>query len=353
MQWNRLQLNLPIVPINDLGFRNNDMIAATAGRSFWILDDISALQQLSASGSELALVKPRDTHIFSGGSRDKFTPGLGQNPKSGVILDYFLPQKSDSALVKLEIFAGEKLLRTYTNKTPKDFKSWPGGPSKPEVLPAAKGLNRFTWDFRRESLPAVDGVFVYGDYNGTRVGPGSYTAKLSVDGVSVSQEFKLMPRPGIQVSETAYAEQQKVLEQIEGAIRDMHKAVNQMRSVQRQLNSHSKLLAQNEAAKPLLEKGKSILETLKNWEEKLIQPKQKTFQDVINFNNQLNAELMYLKSYVDAPLPELTQGAKQRLEDLMGEWNQFAKLRDQVIDEDMKAYNALYRELEIPAIIME
>lgn len=353
MQWNRLQLNLPVVPINDIGFRNNDMIAATAGRAFWILDDISSLQQLSASGNQVTLVKPRDTYIFSGGSIDKFTPGLGQNPKSGVILDYYLPQKSDSSLVKLELYDGEKLLRTYTNKAPKDFKSWPGGPSKPEVLPTAKGLNRFTWDFRRESLPAVNGVFVYGDYNGTRVGPGTYIAKLSVDEVSVSQEFNLIPKPGLQVSKTTYAEQQEALEQIEGAIRDMHKAVNQMRSVQNQLNSHSKLLAHNEAAEPLMEKGKSILEKLKNWEEQLIQPKQKTFQDVINFNNQLNAELMYLKSYVDAPLPELTQGAKQRLEDLMGQWDQFAKLRDKVINEEMMAYNALYRELEIPAIIME
>jgi photosystem II stability/assembly factor-like uncharacterized protein len=353
LNWNALQLNLPVVPINDLGFRNNDLIAATAGRAFWILDDLSALQQLSASNQGVALVKPRDTYLFSGGHVSKFTPGLGQNPKSGVILDYYLPTKADSTEITLEIYQGDKRIRSFSNQAPKDFKSWPGGPSKPEVISSDCGLNRFTWDFRRENLPAVNGVFVYGDYNGTRVGPGDYLAKLTVDNISISQKFTIMPRPDLEISETAFAEQQAAAEKIEAAIHDMHLAVSQMRKVRDQISSYAALLKAKENATTLIEKGKSIMERIKAWEEELIQPRQKTFQDVINFNNQLNAEFMYLKSFVDTPLPQLTEGAKTRLEDLLQIWGKFASERDALLNEELPAYNKLYRDLEIPALITD
>ena len=352
-RWERFQLNLPVVPINDLGFRNNDLIAATAGRSFWILDDLSSLQQLAGREKGFSLVRPRDTYLFSGGYVDKFEPGLGQNPKSGVMLDYYLEKDADSAQMKLEIVQGDQVLRTYTNQAPKDFKSWPGGPSKPEVLSSKKGLKRFVWDFRRESLPAVNGVFVYGNYDGSRVGPGTYTVRLTLDSTEVRQEVRVLARPGLQATPAQFAEQQQALVQIEGAIRDMHQAVNQLRSVREQLKGYKGLLKEQEKANPLLEKGDALLERIKAWEERLIQPDQKTFQDVINFNNRLNAELMYLKSYVDAPLPELTRGARERLGDLLEEWASLAGERDAIVNEEMQGYNQLYRELGLPALIME
>ena len=351
--WERFQLNLPVVPINDLGFRNNDLIAATAGRSFWILDDLSPLQQVAGMEKGFSLVRPRDTYLFSGGHVEKFEPGLGQNPKSGVVLDYYLAQDADSAQMKLEILKGDQIIRTYTNQAPKEFKSWPGGPSKPQVLPAKKGLNRFYWDFRRESLPAVNGVFVYGDYNGARVGPGTYTARLTLDSQVASQEFRVVARPGLQATSEQFAEQQQALDQIEGAIRDMHEGVNQLRSVRDQLKGYAALLKDQEKAKPLLDKGDALLKRIKEWEEKLIQPDQKTFQDVINFNNRLNAELMYLKSYVDAPLPALTQGARERLADLLGQWAAMARERDALVGDEMQAYNQLYRDLGLPALILD
>ncbi len=99
--------------------------------------------------------------------------------------------------------------------------------------------------------------------------------------------------------------------------------------------------------------GDELLERITAWEEELIQPKQKTFQDVINYNNQLNAELMYLKSYIDTAYPALTQGARQRLEDLMAEWSALSGERDAIVGDGMDAYNRLYRELGLPALIMD
>ena len=143
--WQEFQLNLPVVPINDLIFQNNDLAAATAGRSFWILDDLAAIQNSPAPKAPVAIFKPQDTYLLFGGSSDKPVPGLGQNPKEGVTFDYYLDKEADSLNLELEVIHNGKLIRSITNKQPKEFKTWPGGPSKPQVLPSKKGFNRFTW----------------------------------------------------------------------------------------------------------------------------------------------------------------------------------------------------------------
>jgi len=113
------------------------------------------------------------------------------------------------------------------------------------------------------------------------------------------------------------------------------------------------LLKKNDIAKDVLEKGKLLIERIDTWEQNLIQPKQKTFQDVINFNNQLNAEFMELKSYVDAAEPKVTQGAKERLIDLMADWKTYETERDAIVDEEMQAYNKMFKALDLPALILD
>ena len=350
--WQPFQLNLPVVPINDLTIRQNDLVAATAGRSFWILDDLSALQQKPGDQDGIFLASPRDTYLFTGGSSGDGAPGVGQNPKSGVIIDYYLKEASDSVPLTLEILDGDQVIRTYSSDPPKDFKTWPGGPPKPEVLPAREGFNRFYWDFRRDALPAVENVFVFGDYRGSRVSPGQYTVRLSRDSIRASRTVTVLPHPKIEAGPQSYQEQQQALEAIDGAITDMHGSVTQLRKVRTQLDAHEALLSGNEKAAPLLEKGSELKDRITAWEEALIQPKQKTFQDVINFNNQLNAELMYLRSFVDVADPGLTAGAKERLKDLTTEWDALSRERKAIVEEGMAEYNALYRELDLPALIL-
>ncbi len=351
--WQAFQLNLPVVPINDLTIQDNDLVAATAGRSFWILDDVAAIQYGAAPTASLQIFKPKDTYLLYGGSTDKPVPGLGQNPKQGVTFDYYLGGVSDSTNLKLEVIQNEKVIRTYTNKKPTDFKSWPGGPSKPSVLPSKKGYNRFTWDFGRASLPAVDNVFVYGNYSGASVGPGTYTLRLTMDANTSETNVTILPNPKINATAGDFEEQQRVLAQIENTIKNIHESVNQMRAAKKQLATYAKLLENNIDAKPLLEKGKVLKTRIDTWEKNLIQPEQKTFQDVINYNNQLNAELMNLKDYVDAAEPKVTKGAKERLQDLLSEWKAYEQERNAIVNTEMAAYNQLFKALELPALILE
>lgn len=352
MHWQPLQLNLPVVPINDLAIQDNDLIAATAGRSFWILDDLGAIQNSVAPVSQLSIVTPKPSYRIFNGSSDKPVQGLGQNPKSGVTFDYFLPKKLDTTELKLEVLSGGKVIRTITNQPKKDFKSWPGGPPKPDVLPSLKGYNRFTWDFTKDQVPAVDKVFVYGDYKGARVAPGTYTLRLSTEGQTVETQATVLPDPKVDGTPMDYAEQQSVLNKIDETLTQMHDAVNQMRTAKTQLTGYKKLLKDNETAKPLLENGDKLLERITAWEEKLIQPNQKTFQDVINFRNQLNAEFMHLKGFVDVAEPKVTEGAKERLRDLLAQWKTYEDEKNAIVDDGMQVYNQLYKSLDIPAIIL-
>ena len=298
------------------------------------------------------LFQPKASYrIFGGVSK---AVGQGTNPRSGVTFDYYLKEAAtDSTVLKLEVLENGKVIRTITSEKPKDFKSWPGGPSKPTVLPGKKGINRFTWNFNRDPLPAVDNVFVFGSYSGSSVAPGTYTLRLSQGDNQSSTEVTILPNPKIKASPTDYIEQQSLLTQIEATITDIHKSVNQMRSAKSQLESYAELLEEQDNATELLEKGEELVERIETWERNLIQPDQKTFQDVINFNNKLNAQLMYLKGFIDTEDPKVTASAKERFSDLMATWNTFKNERNAIINTEMEAYNTAFKALNIPAIILK
>ncbi|WP_339841421.1 glycosyl hydrolase [uncultured Maribacter sp.] len=351
LHWQPLQLNLPLTPINDLTIQDNDLVAATAGRAFWILDDLAAIQNISTTKEKIAIFKPKDTYLFIGGSSDKPKPGLGSNPKSGVTFDYYLSEKQDSTELKLEVLENGAVIRTVTNQKDKGFKSWPGGPSKPEVLPSKKGYNRFTWNFKRDNLPAVDKVFVLGGLDGSTVAPGDYTLKLTLGNNTTETSVTILANPKVKGSTEDYAAQQSMMKTIETTVVDIHNSVNSMRSAKAQLKEYAKLLKENEKAEVLLKQGDSLVKRITTWEENLIQPNQKTFQDVINFENKLNSQLLNLRGYIDVAEPKVTSGAKTRLQDLISEWTVFKTEHNAIINTEMAQYNNLFRSLEIPAII--
>ena len=351
--WSKFQLNLPVVPINDLTIRQNDLVSATAGRSFWILDDLSAIQQTAGKGKvDRSLFKPKDQYRILGGSAPL---EAGKNPQSGVAFDYFLPEElPDSVELIVEILENGEVIRTYSSKKDESFKTWPGGPPSPTLLPVKKGVNRFTWDFERKALPAVNGVFVFGDYSGSRVAPGTFDIRMFVSGEdTLSTSATVLALPTDKYSSNDWKEQQTMLLSIESIIRDMHESVNTMRSAKAQLKGYQKRLKDNEDAKDLLDTAKALVQKIETWENNLIQPKQKTFQDVINFENKLNSQLMSLKSFIDVADPRITSGAKDRYDDLNTEWQSFAEDRKQLIDVELKAFNDLYRQLDLPAVILE
>ncbi|PPK85650.1 photosystem II stability/assembly factor-like uncharacterized protein [Neolewinella xylanilytica] len=351
--WEKPRFNLPDVPILDLAIRDNDLIVATSGRAFWVLDDLSALQQTAGTmPDDLTLFEPKPTYRYTLSSGGGMEAGEGQNVASGVIFDYYLPTEMDTTEVTLAVLnANGAVIRQYSSQ-PKKGKSWPGGPPAPTALPTQAGFNRFNWDLRRETLPAVDGIFVLGDYRGGLVAPGTYTLRLATPADTVTTKVDILADPNLGAKAQEFAAQEAILTDAEDAARDIHRSVTRLRRVRAQVKALNENLAETSGTDALVRKGKDIIQRITAWEENLIQPNQKTFQDVVNFPNRLNAEFMSLKSRVDGPVPVVTRGAKERLEELQTDWRNYRQVLDRIIDEDVAGYNATYRELQLPAIII-
>lgn len=355
-QWYSFQSNLPITPVTDLIIKDNDLIAATSGRGFWVLDDLSALQQSAGSPdtTSLSLFAPKTTYKYTLGGGFEKGGNIGQNPWPGVTIDYYLPHDfSDTILLKLEVLDAEKkLIRSYTNKKPDDFRTWAGGPPPPKVLPSETGLNRTNWDLGRESLPGVEGVFVLGSLAGSTVGPGNYTLRLSAGELVDSQEVHLLADPRLEASTEDFKLQNELLEDIESVIVEIHQSVTYLRDVKKQVSQKLELLVDHDHSDTLVASGEEVLAAINNWETKLIQPRQKTFQDVINYENQLSAELNFLRSMVDSYDPRLTEGVKVRSAELQEEWDGRKSEMKGIIEGEIASFNTRYRQLELPALIL-
>jgi hypothetical protein len=354
--WNKLQLNLPVVPVTDLMIHENDLIAATAGRAFWILDDLGAIQQSKGSitDSKVKLFSPKPAYHYSGSSMsDNGDGAFGKNPLQGVVLDYYLPEKADTNLLKLEIVdANNKVVKTFTNKKDDNYKPYPGGPAPATLIPAQKGLNRFAWDLNVEDIkPDVTGAYVMGGYGGYAVAPGKYTVRLSYKGNSSEATAVVLQDPALKVTTADWNEQQQFLARVTGDVSAIHTAINDMRKVMKQIETYNELMKDATDSKEVVEKGKDVIKKIDAWESNLIETRQKNFQDVINFPSKLNVDFVNLKGLADAHDPRITKGLKDRLADLEKEWNTYKAVYDNELKKAVEDYNSLFKQKNLPAII--
>ena len=350
--WNQTQFGLPICPISDLTFRNNDLVVSTLGRSFWILDDLSALQQIDniLLADQLQLYEPRTNYRYVGGRR---TGGSGTNPAAGAIIDYFLPEELDTTELLLEILDDNgELIRSYSNQKDKNFKKYDGGPQAPKLLSSKKGINRINWDLRRASLPGVEKVFTLGSYAGSFVAPGDYTIRITDGSTSIEKPLSVKADPRMNIPQAAYDEQLATLIALEETAKNINESVTDFREVKKRIASINEQLADIDNTDSLQVHSKAILDKINSWEQFLIQPKQKTFQDVINFPNKLNAEIMNLISRINGNDPQLTKGVKERRDELLAEWAELKAQMDEIINVDIAAFNQEFKEADLPVLVV-
>nr|MBX2872330.1 glycosyl hydrolase [Saprospiraceae bacterium] len=351
-KWDRLQLNLPVVPVTDLIIRDNDLVAATQGRAFWILDDLSALQESKGQEPEgmVDIMTPKQTVRFTGGS----SSGAGANPKAGVILDYYIGEDVEDEEVRLDIMnADGEIVRSYSNIKDKKFESYPGGPPPPTVLPAKKGFNRFAWDFRTETLPDVPNVFIYGSYRGHQVAPGNYSARISFKDQAKAVDIHIKADPRLKVEKGTWKQQQEILDHTVKQISDIHAKVNSMRQLRDQIQAYNELLGDNASYEDLVKLGEELVEKIDKWEGQVVETRQKSTQDVINWPSKLNAAYFYLRGRLDEHDPRVTQGVRNRLGDLDKEWATYKKESTSLLQNEVQAFNELFKKKAIPALIID
>jgi photosystem II stability/assembly factor-like uncharacterized protein len=306
-RWQPLQLNLPPAPIHDLAIHGDDLIVATHGRSFWILDDIAPLREISdATQSEDAhLYTPSAAIRFFGGSFH-VPPGfaLGANPSDGAIIDYSL-KSAPKDTVTLEIQDSDgNLIRKYSSKK-KDEEKLPGEEAEADepadLLPAATGLNRFSWDLHYEDATKVPKTVSWGGgTGGPLVFPGTYQVKLTVAGKSYTSTLEVKLDPRVTTSAEDLKKQLDLALKLRDRVSAAHDAMNELRDVRGQLEALRKRLANDPAQAEIAKAAEDLVNKLGPIEESVIQPKSKSSEDPLNYPIQVADQLMALSSTVNS-----------------------------------------------------
>lgn len=354
-QWEPLQLNLPITPINDLMVHRGDLIVATSGRSFWILDDLSLLAQYQKSGS-LKLYKPKDAVYGSWGSplngnSESFTGSddfAGVNPASGVVLYYELP-KGYEGEVELEISdASGRLINTLTSKGQEGFVSYDGGPGRNQRLSKNEGLNRFVWDTRYPTMPGVPHVYIEGSYSGHKVPPGTYNLKLKVGNDELTTQASILENPLYAISNGQHQTYDQFMTEVESNFREMHLMVNQLYDAQQQLKSIVKSLD----SESLKSEGQKIIDALDAWDKDMVQRMSKAYDDVENFPNKFTADYLYMINQTESSIPRVNQANRNLRQEMDAQWAKFKAQGEGWINTTIPAYNKKLWDAGIGAVRM-
>lgn len=343
--WKSFQQNLPLVPITDLTLKENDLVVATQGRSFWVLDDLSALQQMSTTitSKNIFAFTPRSVYRTDG--YVNANPGnAGINPPAGLVLDYFLKDFSDTAFLKIALYDKEsKLIRSFNTKADKE-----------EKLEAKKGMNRFVWDLYYPPAEKIEDMILWsGSVGGPKAAPGNYTAVIKSRNDSVRINFTVVADPNYKISQSEYEAQFKFLLKTRDKFSETQKGIKQIREFRQQINELSARLAKDSTLKEVKSTGDSIVKKLTRIEETLYQTKVKSGQDVLNYPIRLNDKLSAVYDAANSGYMAPSKQVQEVYEVLASQIDaELAKLK--VIKEtDVKKLNAFLKEKDVPFIYLK
>jgi photosystem II stability/assembly factor-like uncharacterized protein len=289
--WESFQQNLPIVPITDLAIKNDNLIAATQGRSLWIIDDLTPLHQLNSSllKQNVVLYKPKDAYNMSGGN-GKTSRTAGTNHAGGVAVNYFIKKENEKDTIALSFYdSNDKLIKKYATKPNKE--------KKEEVLKIKDGNNIFYWNMMYPGAEKVKGMILWwASLDGPMALPGTYKAELSVNDEKVYQNFNILSNPTSEATESDMKMQFDFINEINTKMTEIHKALKNVTKVSNQVGVLKKSLKDKEKYKALLTFADTLVKDLTKIEETLYQTKSKSGQDPLNFPIRLNNKLAHLNS---------------------------------------------------------
>ncbi len=345
--WKPFQLNLPIVPINDLTIKNDNLIAATQGRSFWLIDDLTPLHQLNETitTSDLHLYKPMPSYRMNGGQagRRGQPKTEGVNHPNGVMIHYFL-KDTTKATASLEILEMDgKLIKKFATK--------PDKKAKEEEMKIKSGMNRFVWNMRYADAEGFDGLIMWAaSLTGPKAMPGMYKARLTVNGKSQETEFEILKDPRTSGTVADIKAQFDFSIAVRDKLSETHKAIKKIRTAREQINRVTEPMKGKEDMKDVNEMAKSILDDMKKIEETLYQTKNKSGQDPLNYPVRLNNKLGALGSEVDGSDFRPTEQVKVVNKEITEKINEQLNLLNKVMSDKVPKFNDLVKQKQVSAI---
>jgi photosystem II stability/assembly factor-like uncharacterized protein len=385
--WQRLQLNLPPVPVHDLAVKDGDLIAATHGRSFWVIDDISALRQVTPAitQKDAHLFKPRDAYRVSfGGGRGGGGGGGGApapagppvhpvaaSPAGGPVVSYWLKTRGREVVLEFSDANG-KLIRSFTSKqdsaTAADSIARGGKPADPTAQPPGEddgpvrtppprvankaGINNFAWNMRYPDASTFEGLIMWaGGTQGPVAPPGTYKVRMIVDGRPVGTEtFALKKDPRTKVTQADLLTQFEFLQQVRTRLTEANDAVKTIRWVKSQLDDREKRMT-GQAQTDFHAMAAKLRDELSVVEDSIYQTKNRSGQDPLNYPIRLNNKIAALAGVAGSAEARPTKQTSDVMTILSVQLSGELKKMKTSLDGRLPEINATLRKVNLPEIV--
>ncbi len=362
--WQPFQRNLPHTPITDLAVKNGDLVVATQGRAFWILDDLTALRTWSdtVAVADAYLFPPRPAVRMDVEARDEGddeVPTAGRNVPAGVVVDYWLKAAPrDGEKITLEFFDGSTLLRSFSSQKPAPLPDLKAEAARTEErkdqdkpLEPKVGVNRFVWDLRifKPSL-APKTVFNEGTKKPPKVAPGNYSVRLTVNGKSWTQPIVVEPHPAGYATAADLKAQHELLRSIRDRLTETDDTIQEIREVKGELDRIGKRAARLGRGDALSKQAAAIAAKLDAVEGQLTNEQIVADEDDLNYEPKLDHDWVYLAGIVGSadakPLASSVEYYRILARRLDAARSQFQA----ILDGDVKAFNQSVAAAGMPPV---
>ena len=367
-QWGTLQQNLPTVSVRDMVVHGDDLVAATYGRAFWVLDDLSPLRQINeqVAKSNTYLFRPA-TAIRLRNDMNQDTPlppemPAGDNPPTGAILDYYF-KTAPSSEVTVAIYDQRGQLVRQLSSTPEPVRSEepPPVPSywlyHPAPLPKNAGMNRYVWDLRYASPSAVQHTYpisalyerTHAEPQGPFVVPGKYEVRLTVDGKTYKQPLVVEMDPRVKVTQAELQQQFEFAQKIDSLVTQTFDFHEQAVKFQSEVAERQSALEKNDQAK-------AALQALKDFDAKVMKIQGEMQRGFGGFGKPkptftlMNSEFANLSEAVDQADAAPTAAMHTAYNDYCGDLTKLTQQWSDLMKQDLPPVNAQLTEQHLQAL---
>ncbi len=336
--WQQFQNNLPLTPITDLAVKDRHLIAATQGRGFWLIDDLSPLYELSADfNKEAHLFAPKPTYLMQSSYGGK-SKRAGENHPAGLIVNYYLKTIDSNKTYHLRFLDDQgHEVRKFCSKSKEKSMHWD----------PKKGANRFVWNLRKKGFESIDGMILwYVLRQGPYILPGDYTVQLIAGEDTMSQAFNLILDPRLDLQENELQAQHDFLADIILGMDSMNNCIREIRSLRADLEKAKSRIEDSSLVAQIVQ----ILEASESIEKALYQTKNRSPQDPLNFPIRLNNKYGHVGALASIGFQAPTQamyGVKEELEQsFYTEIEKWEKLKVEVESLNQALLSAQYQILK-------
>ncbi|HKI94715.1 MAG TPA: glycosyl hydrolase, partial [Gemmatimonadales bacterium] len=351
--WQSLQLNLPIVPVRDLVVTRHDLVAATHGRSFWVLDDIAPLRQLTPEVAKAGrhIFQPEDAvRMDGGGGFGRGFPGMASNPPNGAIVRFWFQEKPTGKVTLDFLTSGDSVIRTFSTTAKR----------RNEKLDVDAGMNQFVWNLRYPDAHSFPGIIMWsGRGTGPKAVPGTYKVRITNGNWTETRSFQVVEDPAVHVTQADLEQQFRFLIQIRDRLSQANDAVTAIRGIRDQVNAVSKRIASLGDAAPAgaADSVKAAADTLDAHltavEREIYQVHNKSGEDPLNFPIKLNDKIAGVASVVGSADAKPTDQSYAVFKDLSAKLQVQLDRLHAIEANEIPAFNTLVGKYAIPAVVVK